>query len=209
MAIEEMYVKDAYNKIAEEFNNTRYRSWSCVEIFLESVNTKSLVGDIGCGNGKNMLYRKDELIYEGCDFSTELVKIACNKGLNVIEGDILNIPFKKDYFSDVICIAVIHHLSRESDRITAINELVRVTKPGGNILILVWAMKQDSESKRNFNIQDLYLDWKDHHQNILTKRYYHIFKEAELESLVDKNESVEIIKSFYEKGNYGMIIQKK
>lgn len=205
--LEEMYVKDVYNKIAKEFSNTRYRSWTCVEKFLKNMEANQLIGDIGCGNGKNMLYRSEELRYKGCDFSEELVKISCDKGLNVIYGDILSIPFPNDHFDNVMCIAVIHHLSKEEDRQKAVNELIRVTKSGGNILILVWALKQDKDSRRKFDTQDIFVDWKDKYKNILGKRYYHIFKNNELEALIDKKKS-KIIESFYEMGNYGVVITK-
>ena len=93
MNIEKTNVKDVYNKIAKEFNSTRYRPWTCVETFLNDVEVGSTIGDIGCGNGKNMKYRNDCDNY-GCDFSEELVKICQKNGLNVVNGDIQNIPFR-------------------------------------------------------------------------------------------------------------------
>ena len=125
MSIEDKNVKDVYNYIAKEFDNTRYRPWSCVENFLDKVPEKSSIGDIGCGNGKNMLYRTDCYNY-GCDFSSELVDICLEKNLNVIEGDILEIPFEDNQFDYTICIAVIHHLSNYERRHKSINELVRL-----------------------------------------------------------------------------------
>ena len=88
-------------------------------------------------------------------------------------------------------------------RVKAIKELQRVTKKGGKILILVWAFEQGNNSKRHFKRQDNFVDWKDKQQNLLGKRYYYVFKKNELESLVDKKK---IEKSFYEKGNWGIII---
>ena len=67
MSIEDKNVKDVYNHIAKKFDSTRYRPWSCVE-FLDNART-SVIGDIGCGNGKNILYRSDCYNY-GCDFSS-------------------------------------------------------------------------------------------------------------------------------------------
>ena len=202
MSIEETNVKNVYNKIAKEFSNTRYRPWTCVEKFLNSVEVGSIIGDIGCGNGKNMLYKKDCLNY-GCDFSNQLVNICVKKNLNVIYGDVLNIPYRTESFDYTICIAVIHHLSTVEKRVKAIKELQRVTKKGGKILILVWAFEQGNNSKRHFKRQDNFVDWKDKQQNLLGKRYYYVFKKNELESLVDKKK---IEKSFYEKGNWGIII---
>jgi SAM-dependent methyltransferase len=203
MSIEDKNVKDVYNYIAKEFDNTRYRPWSCVENFLDKVPKKSSIGDIGCGNGKNMLYRTDCYNY-GCDFSSELVDICLEKNLNVIEGDILEIPFEDNQFDYTICIAVIHHLSTREKRIKAIEELKRVTKKGGEILILVWALEQEKDSRRKFVEQDNMVDWKDKKGNLLGKRYYYVFKENELEILIDNSELIE--KSFYEKGNWGVII---
>ena len=203
MSIEEIYVKDVYNSIASSFDNTRYRPWTCVEEFLDTIPKDSIIGDIGCGNGKNMLYKDDCLNY-GCDFSESLVNICLQKGLNVICGDILNIPYKTESFDYTICIAVIHHLSTVEKRKKAIEELERVTKKGGKILVLVWAFEQEDDSRRKFTIQDNFVDWRDKQQNLLGKRYYYVFQKNELESLVDEKK---IEKSFYEKGNWGIIIK--
>tara|TARA_A100001037_G_scaffold45808_1_gene37057 strand:- start:29930 stop:30547 length:618 start_codon:yes stop_codon:yes gene_type:complete len=205
MSIEDVHVKDIYNKIANEFDNTRYRPWSCVESFLGDVPVNSSIGDIGCGNGKNMLFRKD-CINHGCDFSSGLVNICNKKGLNVINGDTLNIPFSDNSFDYTLSIAVIHHLSTEEKRKRAISELIRVTKPNGKILVLVWALEQPETSRRKFTQQSNMVDWKDKKGNILGKRYYYVFKENELESLVD--DKTKIIKKFNEVGNWGVVIQK-
>ena len=204
MSIEEIYVKDVYNSIASSFDNTRYRPWTCVEEFLDTIPKDSIIGDIGCGNGKNMLYKDDCLNY-GCDFSESLVNICLQKGLNVICGDILNIPYKTESFDYTICIAVIHHLSTVEKRKKAIEELERVTKKGGKILVLVWAFEKEDDSRRKFTIQDNFVDWRDKQQNLLGKRYYYVFQKNELESLVDEKK---IEKSFYEKGNWGIILRK-
>ena len=204
MSIEEMYVKNVYNTIASEFDTTRYRPWTCVEEFLDTIPKGSIIGDIGCGNGKNMLYRKDCLNY-GCDFSESLVKICLQKNLNVICGDILDIPYKNDSFDYTICIAVIHHLSTVEKRKKAIEELERVTKKGGKILVLVWAFEQEEQSRRKFTTQEIFVDWRDKQQNLLGKRYYYVFQKNELESLVDEKK---VEKSFYEKGNLGILFKR-
>jgi hypothetical protein len=180
MSIEEIHVKNFYNSTADEFSQTRYRPWSCVENFLDTVPEGSIIGDIGCGNGKNMVYRTD-CTNIGCDFSKSLVKICNDKQLNVI-----------------------HHLSTPEKRKKAISELQRVTKKNGKILILVWALEQEKNSRRKFNQQANFVDWKDKQQNLLGKRYYYVFKKNELESLIENKGS--IISSFYEKGNWGLIL---
>ena len=204
MSIEEIHVKNVYNTIASEFDTTRYRPWSCVEGFLDNIPKGSVIGDIGCGNGKNMMYKKDCLNY-GCDFSESLVNICLQKNLNVVCGDILNIPYKTDSFDYTICIAVIHHLSTVKKRKKAIEELERVTKQRGKILLLVWAFEQEKDSRRKFITQENFVDWRDKQQNLLGKRYYYVFQKNELESLVDEKK---VEKSFYEKGNWGIVFKR-
>jgi len=206
MSIEEINVKDVYNKIAKEFSNTRYRPWTCVESFLDNVEIGCKIGDIGCGNGKNMKYRVDCENY-GCDFSEELVKICKDDGLNVVYGDILSVPFEDKLFDYTICIAVIHHLSTPEKRKKAIDEVIRVTKKGGRILLLVWALEQPENSRRQFKKQDNMVTWKDKKGNLMGERYYYVFKKDELENLI--NDSVTIVETFYELGNWGVILEKK
>ena len=206
MSIEEINVKNVYNKIAKEFSNTRYRPWTCVESFLDNVEVGCKIGDIGCGNGKNMKYRVDCENY-GCDFSEELVKICNGDGLDVVYGDILSVPFEDKQFDYTICIAVIHHLSTPEKRKKAIDEVIRVTKNGGKILLLVWALEQPENSRRKFEKQDNMVTWKSKKGDLMGERYYYVFKKDELENLI--NDSVTIVESFYELGNWGVILEKQ
>ena len=201
----ELSVKHFYNKTATQFSETRYRPWTCVEKFLDNVEVGSKIGDIGCGNGKNMKYRGDCDNY-GCDFSEGLLEICRGDGLNVVYGDILSVPFDNKQFDYTICIAVIHHLSTSEKRKKAIDEIMRVTKKGGRALILVWALEQPEKSRRQFVKQDNMVTWKDKKGNLMGERYYYVFKKDELENLIGVD--VTIVESFYELGNWGVILEK-
>jgi SAM-dependent methyltransferase len=137
-----MEVEQVYNNIAKEFSNSRYRVWSGVKKFLDLLPINTTNGDIGCGNGKNMMYRTD-IQFIGYDISDELIKICLERNLNVHKGNILNLPITDNYFDNTISIAVIHHLEKQEDRIKALSELLRITKPGGKILVYVWSFLQD------------------------------------------------------------------
>jgi SAM-dependent methyltransferase len=199
---EKKYVYDVYDKIAQKFSLTRYKPWGKVRNFISSIDEKSLIGDIGCGNGKNMKLRPKQFM--GCDMSSKFVEICQNQGLNVVNGNILNIPFKSETFDYAICIAVIHHLSSEERRLQAIEELSRIMKPKGQIMIQVWALEQDGTSNHKFTEQDTMVTW----GNDKIERFYHVFKKGELEELINKNKKIKIIESFYECGNWGVIIEK-
>jgi hypothetical protein len=75
-----------------------------------------------------------------------------------------------DIFISAVCrlfydTAVLHHLSTVDRRYAVISELVRITKPGGVIMIQAWALEQGSDSKRTFGSQDTMVPWR------LSKRF--------------------------------------
>lgn len=174
----EKNVLDVYSNIAKSFDKTRYYVWPDVAQFLDSLPAGSTVLDVGCGNGKNMLYRQD-LRMVGCDTCNEFVSICTKKNLNVQVGNILNLPFNDYEFDTVISIAVIHHLLTKEQRQAAVKEMIRVAKT--NIFIEVWADYEDKPKKFiDLGNNDYLVKW-----NNLDERYYHMYTEAEIDSLVD------------------------
>jgi ubiquinone/menaquinone biosynthesis C-methylase UbiE len=63
----------------------------------------------------------------GCDLSSNLLKIAHQKGCAVFRADALELPIRDACFDAVISIAVIHHFSTLERRQRAIREILRVT----------------------------------------------------------------------------------
>ncbi len=202
-----MDISQVYNNIADDFSKTRYKAWPCVQNFIDNIKFNTINADIGCGNGKNMLYRS-ELKFKGMDISTEFVKICQSRNLEVIHGNILNIPFDTDIFDNTICIAVVHHLSERQDRVKAIQELIRITKLNGDIMIYVWAFEQPEVSARKFETQDEMVSFKKRSGEIYY-RYYHLYKQGELEQEIkDAYADINIKQSGYERGNWFCIINK-
>lgn len=75
---EKVYVKDVYNSIAQHFSHTRYKPWPSVKKFIDSLPEHSLVGDIGCGNGKYIFCRED-LNFIGLDIAIRFAEICREK----------------------------------------------------------------------------------------------------------------------------------
>lgn len=199
-------LKDIYEEISQEFDETRQSVWKCVKRFLDSLDANLTGLEIGCGNGKNMLYRKD-LNMIGIDFCENFVKMCKRKKLSCFQCDMRNISLEDNIFDFTISIAVLHHLYKLEDRLKTLGEQIRVTKKDGVMLILVWAKKQDEDSKVRFTKSDEMVPWQ-RKTGEYVYRYYHIYDEGELENEIKRFKNVEIIKSFYEKGNYGIIIKK-
>jgi SAM-dependent methyltransferase len=201
-------VTEVYNKIAEEFSRTRHSVWNGCRIFLDELPINSSLADIGCGNGKNMLYRKD-LKSTGMDLYESFIEICKSRGLYVIKGDIRSIPFESNSFDNSISIAVIHHLEKREDRVKAIEEILRITKDNGQILISVWAFEQDEKSKRKFLTQDEMVSFQIKKGEKIY-RYYHLYRKGEIEeelNLIEKK-NFEIVKSYSENNNYILVLKK-
>jgi SAM-dependent methyltransferase len=183
--MESEYVHEVYEKIAQHFSDTRYRPWRKVREFLDAQDTLSLIGDIGCGNGKNMCYR-DDLMYIGCDITENLLEIAEKKTNSIcrVSGTFrasgTNLPIRKNLLDGVISIAVLHHLSEVKDRTQFVRELIRCTRSKGKILFTVWALEQPKKEKWiDRGNGDFFIPWTDKTGETYN-RFYHFFSEQEI-----------------------------
>lgn len=205
--MEQKYVFDFYNNIADEFNRTRAYVWKGVKNFIDKLPTNSFLGEIGCGNGRNLLYRKDIKTF-GCDTCKKLLDICSKKKLNVKYGNIIDLPFKDNTFDNTICIAVIHHLTTFDKRIKAVNELVRVTKKNGKILFCVWSLQQPKKSRRIFNKGDNIVPWVTPDKKNTYDRYCHVFTKDELVYILSNINNITITDIFNEMGNWYVELNK-
>ncbi len=202
-------IREVYNKISNDFDDTRYRVWTCTSRFMDPLE-KGLNGlEVGCGNGKNILYRKDDLNIKGIDICDKLVEICKQKNLDVIQGNMNQLPFKDESFDFVYCIAVLHHLKTSQERIQALNEIFRVCKRGGKIFVLVWAFEQDESAKRKFKTQDELVPWNCREDGKTYYRFYHLYVKNELEEEFNSTDySFNPYENFYELGNWGIMCTK-
>lgn len=153
--VESKFVHDMYNTIGPHFSSTRHSPWPAVVKWLEALPVGTLLADVGCGNGRYLV--ENSKIYKlGSDRSEALARICGERQLEVLVSDALRLPFRSESFDAVICIAVIHHLSTLERRISAVRELLRIARPGGLVLIYVWALDQ---ADRSFGQPDLFVPW--------------------------------------------------
>ncbi|XP_038063102.1 uncharacterized protein LOC119733804 [Patiria miniata] len=155
VALEKQHVHDVYERIAPHFSDARYKAWPRVKEFLLSLEPGSIVADVGCGNGKYLGINKQ--IYKvGSDCCSSLVSIAHRADHEAMVCDNIRLPYRDDSFDAVISIGVIHHFATTERRAQALTELARICRPGGQIMIYVWAMEQ---KLRKFDAQDVLVPW--------------------------------------------------
>ncbi|KAK0906782.1 tRNA methyltransferase, has a role in tRNA modification, partial [Friedmanniomyces endolithicus] len=158
---EEEHVHGVYEQIASHFSSTRYKPWPIIERFLRDLPNGSIGLDIGCGNGKYLSVNPNIFIV-GSDRSSNLATISKRHAPHsVVVADLLHLPHPPHAFDFAISIAVVHHLSTPERRVEALESILQTLRPGGKVLITVWALEQES-SRRGWSEgddQDVMVPW--------------------------------------------------
>ena len=92
--------------------------------------------DVGPRDGFIMEYlvEKGAASVDGIEFSPPAAASAAERGLNVIEGDVRNMPYKDESYDLVTCLHVLEHCPEPKKAMT---EMWRVVRPGGHIFVAV------------------------------------------------------------------------
>lgn len=213
MSIEQKYVLDIYENIAEHFSDTRFCKWDFVTKFLDTRNPTDKGIEIGCGNGKNLCIRNDLNII-GVDTCQSFINICIKKKLNVVQQNCCNLAFDSSSFDYAFAIAVFHHLASDSRRVKAIMEMIRILKSGGKGMISVWSLEQTKRENnmkmRHFIPGDNYVPWTRKKDQKIFKRYYYIFNKNMFKDYIEQfTEWIIIDRVFNKRGNWVAEFTKK
>lgn len=95
--------------------------------------------DAGCGTGLLAKKLKEFGKVWAVDPSEEAIKFARKRGVNVRKASVTKLLFKDRFFDAVTCIDVIYHKKVNDQK--ALQEIFRVLKPGGLLILRVPANK--------------------------------------------------------------------
>ena len=131
-------------KVAETMNEgNRQMNLDAMDALNLSVGDHIL--EIGMGNGffvKEILSRKKELKYTGCDFSKEMVEqstqmnavLVATKQVEFYLNNGLKLPFEKECYDKVFTINTLYFWE---DKALTLSEIWRVLKPKGQLTISI------------------------------------------------------------------------
>lgn len=105
------------------------------------IKTTGLILDLGCGTGF-VTEKLDNAI--GIDYSIKMLKL-CPKNLRVVCANSSRLPFKSEVFDLVFSLTVLQDVS---DIEMAINEIKRVLRPKGNIILSVLNKNKINEIRK-------------------------------------------------------------
>lgn len=189
--------REDYNLIADDFSRTRDEVWNeMFFLFEDYLKEGDKVLDLGCGNGRWFkLFQTYNIDYIGVDSSVKLIDIAQknNPEAKFKVEESLNLSFPDRWFDKVYSIAVFHHIPSKEFRLKFLEEIKRVLKPGGTLILTVWKLKEQNYLLIKYTILKLLgkskLDFRDILEPWGKKlgRYYHCFSETELIKIVKES----------------------
>jgi alkylated DNA repair protein alkB family protein 8 len=158
--------------------------WNWIRGFTDQYHNNNVVYDIGCGSGRNMINIKDKISMIGVDNCDAFLDICKGKSLEVKKGCMTELPLNDSSGDAIISIASFHHLASDTRRLKALNEMSRVIKPGGRILLSVWSKHQPENTRRKFTYGNNIVPW--NKKGVIYERYYYIFGIKEINRLFQK-----------------------
>lgn len=198
-------VKEAYNTIAQEFSDSRGFAWQEFEFFVPYLKPGAKILDLGCGNGRLLKYLTQKTFewkqpgfeYVGIDNSEKLLEKAQKNHpeQTFILGDQLEIPIADGNRDVVFNVAAFHHIPTHALQLKALNEMYRVLKKDGILVMTVWNLWQWKNvmlflkslvrcilTFGQYGLRDLFVPW----GKEKTARFYYAFSPNEIEKLLVK-----------------------
>lgn len=132
-------------------------------------------------------------------------------------ADALRLPYRDSTFDSVLMIAVWHHLASTEHRLQSLKEMARVMASRSTAIITVWSYE---DLREIYDQQDVLMDFtlpKHRHKNApaehpqtkeLYRRYYHLFKRAEIEELFAQAQPLKVESITSEFDNYYISVRK-
>jgi len=171
--------------------------------FARFLNSEGNVLDLGCGTGHIGLriFQSNHMAYElhlldvqpkGLDLGQRLVATPCasliaklcRATFSLYNGEV--IPYKKEQFNNVLIAFVLHHCKNPEQ---IFKEAIRVTKPGGRIIVLEDIPKTKKEAKQNKFFDALVnLEFFGHpHENRTREEWIKLFEKYNLKVIAEDN----------------------
>lgn len=186
-------VISSYSAIAHEFDQTRKVPWQEFDHFLAYTKHGGKTLDLGCGNGRFYEFIKQKKVdYLGVDNNSHLLEKARENypDARFQLEDMMNLNLPEEAYDNVFCIAAYHHVPSIKMRKFVANDIHKILKTDGILILTVWNLFQFKYLKAflksilsfilhlglKTSWNDLWIKWGDYP----LKRYYHAFLPKEL-----------------------------
>jgi len=199
---------EAYSKINQ---NGVYRDYlpllkKDIEKFVNLSQSGDRILDLGCGDAPLLRYIKDPSVhYFGVDTCPDFIKKDRKKYGKRGKFEIVrpfSLPFSDSYFKGVYSFSVLHHIPSIELRLSFLREAKRVLVKNGFMVLTVWNLFSIPKLKKvidlfnnihqkikscPWDINDIFLPFRNSQGKIITPRYFHAFTLNEVENIVVKS----------------------
>ena len=188
-------LQKTWDTLADSWTNVRAWPYPEVKEFSKTTS-KGLVIDVACGNCRNLLPFSEKNPCVGLDFSKGMIREAkkyCKKKgmkVNLILGEVTQLPIKNNVASTIIYTSTISHLRTKKERIKSLNEIKRVGKKDFKMILSIWNRWQRKfiwNLIKNYffgKYPNVYVDWNYHGKK--HKRFYHLYTKREMKKELDQ-----------------------
>ncbi|MBU3916564.1 class I SAM-dependent methyltransferase [bacterium] len=167
---------DFYQENFQEYHNRTFQIDSAIflDSFIQHVEDGSLVLDVGCGSGRDLLWLKEKgYRVLGFERSKGLAELARNtSGAEVVEGDFEKYNFNSLAVDAALMSASLVHLPHKKLQ-SVLRNIAGAVKPGGVIFISV---KEGTGKITDSENRDFYLWEKNDLQNIISSLCFEIIQ---------------------------------
>lgn len=183
-----MRVQEIFDKFAKDYDEWYDRNRDLYLKELEIIDKpQGFSLEIGVGSGR---FASELKINVGIDISKEILKIAKERGVEVVRGDAANLPFKDCVFDTAYMIFTLCFLENPE---SSLSEAQRVIKNGGKLFVCI--IPADSElgeiySKRDSPFYRAAKFFKISEAEDLLKKYFKITKIRKRKLLYSDNDFV-------------------
>ena len=132
----------------------KFTRWLVREFGKTYLNTRMSVADLGCGNGRNLIYLSNTFGIHGFgfDISSEAIEQARQKGEGLpLEFTALSIaePIPlPDNSQDMVLDMMTSHFLNEAQRKSLLDEITRILKPEGWLFFKTFLLDEDMHAAR-------------------------------------------------------------
>lgn len=211
--------RETYDAIASQFSLSRENRFGELPLFADFFPKQGTIVDLGCGTGRLYQFLAENqgldsgVRYIGVDQSEGQIEAAQQYGGTEewLVAPLDAVPLEDGVVDCLGCFATFHHVPPGEARTAAVQEMYRLLKAGGTLLISNWNFQStwvQQKMEHNASFDDgvawevdgdhVIVPWLNNKREIIGNRHYWSILPDEMTGLLEEN-GFDVVEWFYER----------